>query len=987
MRKKMIFLIFLPFILLNCVGKLYDNTNKAVLFLKLFMGDNSPPIINLTAPSSIDDDFELNRKITIIFNENIQAFAEEPFQLTLGGVRVTGQTEIFENCIIFSPEKDLEKNSEYSVLIYGVEDKSGNKFQDVYQFKFKTGSRRDVTPIQVKASFPEKDSANVELNKRILIEFHEIADPKTITKDNFILNEQGTGNLNDFKLVNYGNLIELVPETWLKPSKLYTVTIKAAVKDMVGLEMGSDYVFSFLTITESDIAAPKVIQHFPSAVQDSGKLLSQKVQLLRGESIYPTSFLLLDLSEPIANDIKEETIIVKKENSDTIIPIGRRKGLSSFLIYPLQGKWEPKTKYVLNLKTSTRDLAGLNLQDEFVLSFETLGDPESPIPPPDLGSIEPSPNSERVILKPRVKITFTKPILRPSVNLDSIYIQDPSGVRIHGSYSFENNFTIVFLPNDLLKAKTRYSGFIKTSVRGMGNERFASEYTFHFTTDDLKPPKDFFYGSNFYGLKIRKATAPILPSFSGYITNCDVSPALPRGLFLLNNCTIYGSPEVLSPTTVYTIKASNPGGTTSTRISISVTEEGVNPLYLGYSMAEYKLVKDVGTSINPAIVGDVISCSITPGLPSGLSLNNQCTISGIPKEFKVSTDYIVTANSSSQTTNSGLRLSVGATGSIAGTITVNATVPSTTIWEGIGNLLVTVSLSESPVSIVAVDYETEDGTATAGSDYTHVSGTLYFREGELSKTVTIPITQDTLYEGLESFKFKLLLTLGDSSILGTSELVININDLGLTNDLIAYHPFDGDPHDRVTGNLSTLFGTGGGNVLPQLAEDRKGNPNSAYDFDGTDDYIQGGSNIGISGNSPRTLSVWFKFPVTNPAGIQHPVNWGANPVVSTRAFGFYSMSNNVNFYGELGGDIYSVAPITTNWEHWVATYNSTTVFLYKNGNLVTQANKALNTLDAPLVFGRRPDGAHYCNVKVDELRVYSRFMNSGEVKALYEYEK
>ncbi len=45
-----------------------------------------------------------------------------------------------------------------------------------------------------------------------------------------------------------------------------------------------------------------------------------------------------------------------------------------------------------------------------------------------------------------------------------------------------------------------------------------------------------------------------------------------------------------------------------------------------------------------------------------------------------------------------------------------------------------------------VNFATSNGTATAGSDYTATSGTLTFAPGELSKFISIPITNDNLFE-------------------------------------------------------------------------------------------------------------------------------------------------------------------------------------------------------------------------------------------------
>lgn len=62
----------------------------------------------------------------------------------------------------------------------------------------------------------------------------------------------------------------------------------------------------------------------------------------------------------------------------------------------------------------------------------------------------------------------------------------------------------------------------------------------------------------------------------------------------------------------------------------------------------------------------------------------------------------------------------------------------------------TVSLSEPSPQSVSVNYATQDGTATAGSDYTATTGTLTFASGELALNVSVPIFGDTLGEADEA---------------------------------------------------------------------------------------------------------------------------------------------------------------------------------------------------------------------------------------------
>ncbi|MCP4002247.1 MAG: S8 family serine peptidase, partial [Gammaproteobacteria bacterium] len=70
--------------------------------------------------------------------------------------------------------------------------------------------------------------------------------------------------------------------------------------------------------------------------------------------------------------------------------------------------------------------------------------------------------------------------------------------------------------------------------------------------------------------------------------------------------------------------------------------------------------------------------------------------------------------------------------------------------ENGGDITVTVNLDATPSNTVTVDYASSDGTATAGSDYTAVSGTITFNPNEISKTFTVSPIDDTVAEGNET---------------------------------------------------------------------------------------------------------------------------------------------------------------------------------------------------------------------------------------------
>ena len=68
----------------------------------------------------------------------------------------------------------------------------------------------------------------------------------------------------------------------------------------------------------------------------------------------------------------------------------------------------------------------------------------------------------------------------------------------------------------------------------------------------------------------------------------------------------------------------------------------------------------------------------------------------------------------------------------------------------------TVTLSHPTTSLVAIDYVTSDITATAGSDYTNAAGTFVINPGETVARLRLPLVNDMVAEGSETFALRLV---------------------------------------------------------------------------------------------------------------------------------------------------------------------------------------------------------------------------------------
>ena len=75
--------------------------------------------------------------------------------------------------------------------------------------------------------------------------------------------------------------------------------------------------------------------------------------------------------------------------------------------------------------------------------------------------------------------------------------------------------------------------------------------------------------------------------------------------------------------------------------------------------------------------------------------------------------------------------------------------------EADAEIAFTVSLDAAGTRQVTVRYETENGTAEAGADFTGTDGVLTFAAGETSRTVVVPVIDDDAAEPGESFSLRL----------------------------------------------------------------------------------------------------------------------------------------------------------------------------------------------------------------------------------------
>ncbi len=137
-----------------------------------------------------------------------------------------------------------------------------------------------------------------------------------------------------------------------------------------------------------------------------------------------------------------------------------------------------------------------------------------------------------------------------------------------------------------------------------------------------------------------------------------------------------------------------------------------------------------------------------------------------------------------------------------------------------GQAIVTVERLGGVGGAVSVDYQTSDGSATAGSDYAATSGTLNWAAGDSAdKTFMVPVTWDGRAEGTESISLELTNPGGGADLGPNTAAVLRVGDDGASGPLaLSSNAYTvGEADGLVTVTVTRSGGSLGGPVTVDYA--------------------------------------------------------------------------------------------------------------------------------------------------------------------------
>ena len=132
------------------------------------------------------------------------------------------------------------------------------------------------------------------------------------------------------------------------------------------------------------------------------------------------------------------------------------------------------------------------------------------------------------------------------------------------------------------------------------------------------------------------------------------------------------------------------------------------------------------------------------------------------------------------------------------------------VAENVANATVTVTRTGGSSGAVSVSFATSNGTATAGSDYTAVSQTVSFANGDTAnKTISIPIINDTTAEANETVNLTLSNPTGGAALGSPSTAVLTITDNDAAAGTLQFSAATYSVGENVANATVTVTRTGG----------------------------------------------------------------------------------------------------------------------------------------------------------------------------------
>ena len=234
----------------TAVKDLRGNALQEDYLFSFSTGATLQPLVLTTSPTPNETGVVLNKVVSATFNMPMDpaTINTSTFTLKQGTTTITGVVTYSGNTALFTPNANLTANTVYTATITtGAHNVAGVALASNYVWNFTTGT---IVAPRVILTDPFNTETGVLLNKVVTATFDMAMDPLTITTSTFTL-KQGTDVI--LGSVSYsGNMASFTPNNPLLANAIFTATITTGTKNVAGIAIANNYVWTFKTINSSN---------------------------------------------------------------------------------------------------------------------------------------------------------------------------------------------------------------------------------------------------------------------------------------------------------------------------------------------------------------------------------------------------------------------------------------------------------------------------------------------------------------------------------------------------------------------------------------------------------------------------------------------------------------------------------------------------------------------------------------------------------------
>jgi len=404
----------------------------------------TPPTVIYKSPTGTN--VPVDTTITITFSELMDTSSVEAAFLI--SPSVAGTISWNEATVTFTPDANLEYNTQYSVTINtNAKDQENELMESEFQWQFTTVKADEPTqPTPPNVIDKSPTGIDIPVDSVITITFSENMNKNSVEAA-FSISHSVKG-----KFTWSDATITFAPNKSLNYGTQYIVTISTNAMDLENENLESEFTWKFTTISPDTSTPPTIIDKSPI-----------------GNEVSVDTIITITFNELMDTNSVESAFSISPNVEGTF------SWNDATLTFTPSKTLDYKTQYVVSISTIAKDQKNDYLESEFSWQFTTISE-ILPTPP---AIITKSPTGNDVSVDSVITITFSE--LMNIVTVETAFSISPS---VEGTFSWDNAI-LIFTPNKALGYDMLYTVVISTEAKDLEGEALEADYSWKFSTVNL----------------------------------------------------------------------------------------------------------------------------------------------------------------------------------------------------------------------------------------------------------------------------------------------------------------------------------------------------------------------------------------------------------------------------------------------------------------------------------------------------------------------